>query len=146
MTSRARGLRNGMTEAERRLWARLRGDVLGVRFRRQLVIDQRYIVDFCCPAVSLVVEVDGGQHADSTADMQRDRAMEQLGYRTLRFWNHDVLRETDAVIATILDAVVARSRSKASPLSPLTDGQGQPLSFPVAPLSARTTSDPKART
>jgi len=146
MTARARGLRNAMTEAEKSLWARLRGDVLGVRFRRQLVIEQRCIVDFCAPAVSLVVEVDGGQHTESAADVRRDRELETLGYRVLRFWNNDVLRDTDAVVGAVLAEVVERSRAKASPVSPLRDGEGKRPTFPVAPRSARTTSDPKART
>jgi very-short-patch-repair endonuclease len=146
MTGRARGLRKAMTEAEKRLWARLRGDVLGVRFRRQLVIDQRYIVDFCAPAISLIVEVDGGQHAASAADSQRDRALEALGYRILRFWNNEGLEETDAVAGAILAEVAARSSARASPLSPLRDGEGKRPTFPVVPRLVRTTSEPKART
>ncbi len=146
MTGRARGLRKAMTEAEQRLWSRLRGDVLGVRFRRQLVIGRRYIVDFCAPGVSLVVEVDGGQHTESAADVRRDRDLEELGYRILRFWNNDVLRETDVVVSAILEEVGVRLRAAASPLSPLRDGEGNRLNVPVAPMSARTTFDPKART
>jgi very-short-patch-repair endonuclease len=135
-----------MTEAEKRLWSRLRGDVLGVRFRRQLVVDQRYIVDFCAPAISLVVEVDGGQHAECAADVRRDRELDALGYRILRFWNNEVLAQTDAVVDAILTEVSARSGARPSPLSPLRDGEGKRVTFPVAPRSARTTSDPKAQT
>lgn len=146
MTGRARALRGAMTEAEKRLWARLRGDALGVRFRRQLVIVQRYIVDFCAPAVSLVVEVDGGPHTEGAADVRRDGELEKLGYRTLRFWNNDVLREIDAVVGAILAEVAARSPAKASPLSPLRDGEGKQPTFPVAPRLACTPSDAKVRT
>jgi very-short-patch-repair endonuclease len=145
MTGRARGLRKSMTEAEKRLWARLRGDVLGVRFRRQLVIDRQYIVDFCAPSLSLIVEVDGDQHADSAVDARRERALEDLGYRILRFWNNDVLSMTDAVVGTILAAVEVSPPANASPLSPLRDGEGKRPSLRVAPLLARTTNESKVR-
>lgn len=107
MTARARALRGNLTEAERVLWQHLRGDALGVRFRRQLVIDARYIVDFCAPDARLVVEVDGGQHAESTTDRVRDSYLESRGYCVLRFWNSDVLRDLDAVLTAIHDAIQA---------------------------------------
>ncbi len=107
MTVRARALRGNLTDAERALWQRLRGDALGVRFRRQLVIDARYIVDFCAPEQRLVVEVDGGQHTDSPGDRVRDSYLQRRGYRVLRFWNTDVLRDLDAVLTAIHDAIHA---------------------------------------
>jgi very-short-patch-repair endonuclease len=143
MTERARRLRVSMTEAERRLWARLRGDSLGVRFRRQLVIGQRYIVDFCAPAIRLVIEVDGGQHAGSPDDRARDQALAGLGYRVKRFWNNDVLAETDAVIDAILAEVSARSGDAASPLSPLRPGEGKRQREAVVPPPALPSSSAK---
>ncbi len=115
-----------MTLAERRLWAGLRGDRLGVRFRRQLPVGQRYIADFCAPAIRLIVEADGGQHADSTADRLRTADLEALGYAVLRFWNNDIIRETDAVLAAIHAAVVALCQ-RATPgveAPPLSRGRG----------------------
>ena len=93
---RARAMRKDPTPAERAIWRMLRHDQLGVRFRRQYRIGP-YIVDFLCPAHRLVVEIDGGQHNGSDYDVQRDRWLTAQGYRVLRFWNRDVLTESDSV-------------------------------------------------
>ena len=104
----ARRLRREMTDAERILWLRMRGrELLGLKFRRQHPIG-RYIVDFTCLDAGLVVELDGGQHAGSVADELRTAFLEDAGYLVLRFWNNEVLTQTDAVLAAILAA--ARSR------------------------------------
>ncbi len=124
MTERARALRNAMTDAERCLWAELRGDRLGVRFRRQLVIDRRYIADFCAPTLQLVIEVDGGQHADSVGDVERTAYLERCGYHVMRFWNHDVLCATEAVVTAIYDRAALRAEDRASPPSPLPRERG----------------------
>jgi very-short-patch-repair endonuclease len=71
LTKYARELRSGMTDAERALWRRLRAHQLAVRFRRQAPIGP-YTVDFVCLERRLVVEVDGGQHADSAGDRERE--------------------------------------------------------------------------
>jgi very-short-patch-repair endonuclease len=99
---RARGLRRTMTDAELRLWRYLRNrHLIGMKFRRQHEID-RYIVDFVCPEASLIVELDGGQHAEMmAADADRTRRLEAMGYRVLRFWNNDVLANTGAVLEVI---------------------------------------------
>lgn len=77
----------------------------GVKFRRQYAIE-RFIVDFCCPEYKLVVEVDGGQHAVSPkADERRTALLAQRGYRVLRFWDHDVLTNGDAVLQQIITAL-----------------------------------------
>lgn len=93
------------TDAERRLWLRLRGKQVGeARFRRQHPIGP-YVVDFCCLERRLVVEVDGGQHAQrAAADAARTRWLERAGYRVIRFWNNDALKHTDAVVQAIADA------------------------------------------
>jgi very-short-patch-repair endonuclease len=123
LTARAQDLRRAMTDAERRLWAGLRGDRLGVRFRRQLPLGQRYIADFCAPELKLIIEVDGGQHADSLADASRTRDLEALGYTVLRFWNPDVLRDTDAVVQAICDHITAL-RGATGNAPPLSCGRG----------------------
>ncbi|GLQ49526.1 endonuclease domain-containing protein [Dyella flava] len=113
---RARGLRRNMTDAEHLLWRYLRNrHLMGSKFRRQHEID-RYIVDFVCPEASLIVELDGGQHAEMmAADADRTRRLESLGYRVLRFWNNDVLTNIEAVLEVILGAV-ARVAPHPSPL------------------------------
>lgn len=91
-----------MTDTERRLWYHLRGHrFLGLKFERQKPIG-RYIVDFVCTERWLVIELDGGQHRrQSEVDGQRDRCLERRGYRVLRFWNHQVLAETEHVFERI---------------------------------------------
>jgi very-short-patch-repair endonuclease len=102
----ARELRKNLTDAEARLWVRLRRRQLdGFRFRRQQPIGP-YIVDFFCPAAKLIIEVDGGQHAtDQQRDDQRTRWLEARGYRVIRFWNNDVLENTEGVLQTIQQAL-----------------------------------------
>jgi primosomal protein N' (replication factor Y) len=102
---RARQLRRDMTDAERRLWSRLRDHRLeGWSFRRQHPIPP-YVVDFACADARLIIEVDGGQHAGSRGDARRDQVLNGLGWRVLRFWNNDVLVNTEAVLATVLAAL-----------------------------------------
>jgi len=111
----ARQLRADATEAEIRLWSKLRRKQLeGFRFRRQQPMGN-YIVDFFCPDAALVVEVDGGQHVDE--DPTRERWLESRGYRVLRFWNNEVLANTEGVLETILDAL--RNPPKHQPPPPL---------------------------
>ena len=104
---RARELRFEMTPAEEALWERLRDrQFLGLKFRRQTPIN-RYIPDFCCPELRLVVEVDGAVHeADSQMehDQNRDSYLRSLGYLVLRFTNERVLREPRAVLLDIEQA------------------------------------------
>ena len=98
----ARKLRNNPTEAEQRLWSRLRRkQIESRRFRRQVPLGP-YVADFVCFDERLIIEVDGGQHADRVArDSERTVWLEAQGYRVLRFWNNDVLSNTDGVIEAI---------------------------------------------
>jgi len=97
-TARARALRRRSTRAELLLWRHLRNRQLGgFKFVRQEPIGS-YFADFVCRDLCLVVEVDGGQHADSAADATREGAMRALGYRTIRVWNNDVLGNIDGVL------------------------------------------------
>lgn len=104
--STARRLRKTMTDAEQALWRHLRGRQLaGFRFRRQVPIG-RYIVDFACLDVGLIVEVDGGQHEiNRDDDAIRDAWLVKEGYRVLRFWNNDVLSNREGVLLRISDAL-----------------------------------------
>jgi very-short-patch-repair endonuclease len=103
----ARHLRIAATKAERHLWSRVRRRQLGGhRFRRQQPIGD-YVVDFICLERRLIVEVDGGQHADREVyDAARTRWLESQGFRVLRFWNNDVLARTDAVCEVIRCALM----------------------------------------
>jgi very-short-patch-repair endonuclease len=93
-----------MTDAERRLWSALRAHRLhGLSFRRQTPVG-RFILDFVCHEKRLVIEVDGGQHVDSPRDIDRDRWLASKGYRVLRFWNSDVLRNRTGVLEAISNA------------------------------------------
>jgi very-short-patch-repair endonuclease len=101
MRRRALELRKRMTVAERKLWFVLRDRRFAkFKFRRQVPIG-RFIADFVCFERRLVIEVDGGQHADSISDQRRDRWFVANGYRVLRFWNNEVMRNIDGV-ATLL--------------------------------------------
>ena len=105
-SSNARKLRKQMTDAEQRLWHRLRGRALyGVKFRRQHPVGP-YVVDFASIEAGLVIEVDGGQHDEQRAyDEARTRFLNRHGFRVLRFWNHEVLEETDACLEAIVNAL-----------------------------------------
>ena len=104
LSPRAKRLRRDETDAERKLWMRLRDrQVNGAKFRRQQPIG-RYIVDFFCPESRLVIELDGGHHADQVeADMRRTDFLTKSGYRVLRFWDNDVLAATEAVMQKIAE-------------------------------------------
>jgi very-short-patch-repair endonuclease len=102
----ARSLRARSTDAERALWQRLRGKQLGAAFRRQMPIGPS-VADFVCLEHRLIVEVDGGQHAESLHDATRDAWLEGQGFRVVRFWNHDVMRDVDAVVLVVMDLLAA---------------------------------------
>jgi very-short-patch-repair endonuclease len=105
---RSRNLRRDQSDAESKLWFLLRDRKLcEVKFRRQHPIG-RFIVDFCCLERHLIVELDGGQHAEQKAkeaDIERATFLRSKGYRVLRFWNHEVLLETEEVLERIFDVL-----------------------------------------
>ena len=110
LTRLAQKLRREPTDAEIRLWSRLRGRQLGIQFMRQFQIGKA-IADFACRRARLVIELDGGQHADSAADSERTRIIEAHGYTVIRFWNNEVLENTDGVLTVIAQQLaIARNR------------------------------------
>lgn len=104
----ARYLRHNMTDAERRLWRELRGlKQNGLHFRRQVPIDH-YIVDFACLSARVIIEVDGGQHNKQEGirrDSIRDAYLKEQGFQVLRFWNNDVLQNTEGVMEVMMAAL-----------------------------------------
>lgn len=107
----SRDLRNNMTDAEKRLWSKLRAkQILGLQFYRQKPL-LNFIVDFYCPAANLVIECDGGQHFTDEgleADRVRDEVLAELGLVVLRFSNWQVLTEIDGVVEQIY--LIARQK------------------------------------
>ena len=98
---RARELRRGATDAEKKLWAGLRRTFPELRFRRQVPVGP-YFVDFLSVRAGLVIEVDGGQHdADAAYDARRTAMLNQHGYHVDRFWNDDVLTNLNGVLQQI---------------------------------------------
>jgi primosomal protein N' (replication factor Y) len=126
---RAQELRGALTDAERRLWSRLRQRQLGYAFRRQHPIPP-YTVDFACIQKRLVIEADGGQHADSPSDVRRDRFLRRQGWTVLRFWNNDILQNIDGVVQ-VVSACLAAAPTQPSPVN------GGGLNEPVLPSPAR---------
>lgn len=104
----ARQLRKSETDAERKIWQQLRSRNLnGAKFRRQHPVGP-YVVDFICINEKLIIELDGSQHQQQVAyDAQRTEFLEQSGHRVMRFWDNDVLLNTENVMLAIYDALVA---------------------------------------
>ena len=99
---KARELRNNSTDAEKLLWHYLRNRRLsGWKFRRQYPVG-KYIVDFACSELKLIIEIDGGQHADQiTYDLERTRILNSKGYQVVRYWNNEVLGNTTSVLEAL---------------------------------------------
>ena len=104
--SRARNLRRNATDAEKKLWTGLRQTFPALRFRRQVPVGP-YFVDFLSVRAGLVIEVDGGQHADAASyDARRTAVLNNHGFRVERFWNDDVLANLDGVLQRLATLVV----------------------------------------
>jgi very-short-patch-repair endonuclease len=113
--TQAKDLRKQMTDAEYRLWYFLRAHRFGgVKFKRQVPVG-RFIADFACFDRRLIIEVDGGQHAESARDARRDAWFLDQGFRVLRFWNNDVLKNTRGVLEAISTALVEAEEKHPSP-------------------------------
>jgi very-short-patch-repair endonuclease len=119
-TGRARRLRRNQTRHEALLWSKLRNRGLaGSKFHRQFAIGA-YVVDFMCREHSLIVELDGGQHANQgEQDIRRTRWLEAQGFRVLRFWNNEVMENLAGVLQTIEAALFPSPR-------PSPEGEGFP--------------------
>jgi len=103
--TRAIELRKELTPAERKLWAVIRNDQLGVNFRRQHAIGN-YIPDFICIEKKLIIELDGSQHLEQEEyDKERTKYLESQGYKAIRFWNNEVMNNIEGVILAIIYAM-----------------------------------------
>jgi len=102
----AKNMRRAPTDAEAAMWRLLRHRQLAhLKFRRQVPF-QAYILDFVCFDRRLVIEIDGSQHASSDRDERRDAALAAEGFRTLRYWNNDVLQNPLSVLEDLLAKIV----------------------------------------
>ena len=116
--TKAQRLRREMTDAERKLWSVLRDRRLeGAKFRRQQPIGP-FVADFVCQEQRLIIEADGGQHAESVSDNRRTQFLESKGYRLLRFWNHDIMSNLDGVARVIAAALSTPHPAQAALESP----------------------------
>ena len=106
----AKQLHRNLTEAEAKLWSRLRTHrMAGVHFRNQHAIGN-YVVDFFAPRAKLVIELDGSQHLEQKEyDTERTTYLESKGYRVLRFWNKDVMNDIDSVLNVIWEALEGKN-------------------------------------
>jgi very-short-patch-repair endonuclease len=103
---RAKELRREMTPAEKLLWHEVRAKKLGVRFRRQQII-QGFIVDFYCHRAGLVVEVDGDIHdLQKEEDERREKVLREMGLRIVRFGNDEVMRDSSTAVGRIKELIV----------------------------------------
>jgi very-short-patch-repair endonuclease len=116
---RRQSLRKNMPVAEQKLWQAIRNKQLGVKFRRQHGIG-RYIVDFYCPELTLVVEIDGDSHFNREAmafDDKRDSFLQEQGIKVIRFTNIDVMENIHSVLEKLLSIIQANSTPSISEVS-----------------------------
>jgi very-short-patch-repair endonuclease len=115
-TARSRELRRNLTPAERRLWSRIRTrQVADTRFNTQFPIGP-FVCDFVARTPKLVIEIDGGHHADQAKkDAGRTAYIKRKGFRLIRFWNNDVLTNTDGVVEAITEALAEIGSDSPSP-------------------------------
>ena len=148
--ARARNLRVNSTDVEAKLWYAIRNNQLGTKFRRQEPI-LNYIADFLSNDAKLIVELDGGQHADNPADERRTKQLEQAGFRVLRFWNNEVNDSLDGVLQTIaahiesLPPSIPRPNGERVPAKPVGEGVAPPGDCQKTAGEGGTTPSPSRR-
>ncbi|MDB5691209.1 MAG: hypothetical protein JWO81_272 [Alphaproteobacteria bacterium] len=127
LLARAQWMRANPTEAEKRTWSMLRDRRLGAfKFRRQQVIAP-YIVDFISLSARLIIEADGSQHVESQDDLRRDAFLRAQGFRLLRFWNDQILAESDSVASAIFAALKFPHPPKPAAWAPPSPARGEGL-------------------
>lgn len=127
LLARAKWMRLNPTESEKRLWAILRAKRLSEhKFKRQVIIDS-YIVDFVNFECRVIIEADGSQHAESDYDKRRDVYLKRQGFTVLRFWNSDILKDSDAVAETLWHALQTPPLPSAASRLPPSPARGEGL-------------------
>jgi very-short-patch-repair endonuclease len=115
LLARAKWMRANPTDAEKRLWSILRAKRLSdYKFKRQVIIDW-YIADFVNFERRVIVEADGSQHADNKYDERRDAYLKSQGFKMIRFWNRDALKDSHAVAETIWSALQQSLETRVTP-------------------------------
>ena len=121
LVNTAKTLRKSQTDAEKLLWKHLRAKQMeGLKFRRQHSQLEIYVIDFICLEKLLVIEVDGGQHADNKKDEERDAWLKSEGFNVLRFWNNEALTNMKGVLEVIRENCLNHP-----PLNPLPSREGR---------------------
>jgi very-short-patch-repair endonuclease len=123
----ARDLRVNRTKAEHALWQKLRDRQLGCKFRFQYSIG-KYIADFACVELKLIVEVDGGQHCESKADEVRTSYLNSAGYEVVRFWNNEVLENIEGVVTSLVNTISIKMNASSPSPAIAGEGRGEGLS------------------
>jgi len=101
----AHGMRQNLTPSESLLWQAISAKKLGLAFRRQVPVGP-FIADFLAPSIKLIIEVDGGYHAERVAlDERRDSKLQRWGYRVLRFGDHEVVQNLEGCLAGIRETL-----------------------------------------
>lgn len=135
----SRAMRKNPTQAENKLWQELRSKKLGFGFRRQFVIDSKYIADFVCLEKRLIIECDGGQHNQNFDDIERNFYLESQNFRILRFWNNEILENLDGVLSVIKESLNDDNFASAKFTHPLTpsarEGEQDKNSIKAPPLA-----------
>ena len=125
LLARAKWMRANPTEAERKIWTILRGKRLtGFKFRRQVLIDW-YIVDFISFDHRLIIEADGSQHAENEYDERRDAFLKRQGFSVLRFWNNEILNNSNGVTEAIWHALQTPPHPSAALRLPPSPARGE---------------------
>ena len=140
----SRAMRKNPTQAENKLWQELRSKKLGFGFRRQFVIDSKYIADFVCLEKRLIIECDGGQHNQNFDDIERNFYLESQNFRILRFWNNEILENLEGVLSVIKEALNDDNFASPNSTHPLTpsarEGEQDKNSIKAPPLAALSLS------
>jgi very-short-patch-repair endonuclease len=128
LVKRARYMRANPTDAERKLWYLLKHKrLMELRWRRQEIVDDLYIVDFICFQYRLIIEADGSQHSDNKSDEIRDTYLKAQDFTVLRFWNSDILTNIQGVGEAVLAAIgniAAQTRGDPTPQPLSRKGRG----------------------
>ena len=140
IVANARKLRRSSTDVEKKLWHRIRDkQIEDFRFRRQRPIG-KFIVDFICLDARLIVELDGGQHAENTlGDSKRTEFLESLGYKVVRFWNNEVIENMEGVLDRLREELLS-TRSLTPPSALPLAGEGTDRTSAVVSASTNTPS------